>query len=493
MTKLLLTPFLVIVAALTTCSGPTLVPETPAPTSTPTEPSPTATLAPRSVAATPVLLPNTQESMATETPVPTGTPTEKPAATRAATPGTTQQPETISPTPTFGRTPTTTRPIQIPSPTKAAPPKPTLSPTESPTEESKNADSATGNPSLQGLSELLSMVPPEFADDTLVFSFNAPEFQGDYWQFPRGRALHPEIAANIVRLKELMSLDFSNYEQGIWSWKPGNRSRTFMAFQGPMEGQQAPDRLEDLGFRETSYLDTAYYELDEDFSVDIRHQLGRTGLLFNRLALPGDSVLAAPATEIIESLIVAKQTVSQTLSASPPHSALANAAGDELVSGALFRPGWIAETWNTVNPGPTGRLERYRTGPETWGTLSRYRLALLGYRAGENADEMVIALYLSQSGDAEADSRELETRWDSYLYDPSGPPGEDDEIPLKQACFPLSVDTIQNAEYSIIVGSCPLIKNEETDSEISGPSLWIWLFNTRQLEFLIPDIDELRP
>ena len=456
MLKILLTASLITLAALVGCSGATPVPE------------------------------------ATHT-APTETPTVKPTATRAAAPTPTAQPASTPPAPASRRTPTAPTASRKPSPTKATTPKPTLSPTESPTVESKNADSATGNPSLQGLSELLSMVPPEFADDTLVFSVNDPEFQDDHWQFPGGRSLHPEIAANIDRLKELMSLDFSNYEQGIWSWKPGNRSRTFMAFRGPMEGQQAPDKLEELGFRETSHLDTAYYELDEDFSVDIRHQLRRTGLLVNRLALPGDSVLAAPATEIIESLIAARQTGSQNLSASPPHSALANATGDELVGGAFFRPGWIAETWNTVNPGPAGRLERYRTGPEAWGTLSRYSLALLGYRAGEKADEMVIALYLSQSGDAEADSRELETRWDSYLYDPSGQPGEDDEIPLNQACSPLSVDTIQNAEHSIIVGSCPLIKNEETASGISGPSLWLWLFNTRQLEFLLPNIEELKP
>ena len=238
-------------------------------------------------------------------------------------------------------------------------------------------------------------------------------------------------------------------------------------------------------------MDTAYFELDEDFSVDIRHQLRRTGLLFNRLALTGDSVLAAPATEIIRSLIAARQTGSQTLSTSSPHSALADAAGDGLVSGTFFTAGWIAETWNTVNPGPADRLERYRTGPEAWGTMSEYSLALLGYRAGENADEMIIVLYYSQATHDEDDSRELAARWDSYLYDPSGPSGEDDGIPLNQACSPLSVHTIRGAEHSIVVVSCPINKNAGTDSGIGGSSLWLWLFGTRQLEFLAPDTKDL--
>ena len=416
----------------------------------------------------------------------------KPAATRVDAPGNPQQLTAISPTPASGRTSATPTPSQKPSPTKAVTLSSTPSPTGSPSAAHKGIGSTTGTPSLQGLSELLSMVPPEFADDTLVFSFNDPEFQDGHGQLPEGRAMHPEIAANIVKLKELLGLDFSNYERGIWSWKPGNRSSTFMVFQGPIEGQQTTDKLEDLGFKETSHRDTAYFELDEDFSFDIKHQLRRTGLFFNRLALTGDSVLAAPATEIIGSLIAGRQTGSQALSTSSPHSALADAAGDGLVSGAFFTAGWIAETWNTVNPGPADRLERYRTGPEAWGTMSEYTLALLGCRAGENADEMIIALYYSQATDGEDDSRELAARWDSYLYNPSGPLGEDGEILLNQACSPLSVHITWDTEHSIVVGSCPINKNAGADSGIGGLSLWLWLFDTRQLEFLAQDIEDLK-
>ena len=211
-----------------------------------------------------------------------------------------------------------------------------------------------------------------------------------------------------------------------------------------------------------------------------KHQLRRTGLLFNRLALTGDSVLAAPATEIIGSLIAALQTGSQALSTSSPHSALADAAGDGLVSGAFFTAGWIAETWNTVNPGPADRLERYRTGPKAWGTMSEYSLALLGYRAGgkrgRNDHRPVL---LSRPLMARTTRGNWAARWDSYLYDPSGLLVEDDEIPLNQACSPLSVHTIRDAEHSIVVGSCPINKNAGTDSGTGGLSLWLWLFDTR--------------
>ncbi len=367
------------------------------------------------------------------------------------------------------------------------PPGPTATPAAKP----NIADSTTGRPTPQDLNELLNLVPPGFADDIIMFSFNAPESQDELGQFPEGRAMHPEIAANIVKLNELMDLDFQSYEQGIWSWKPGNRSRTFMAFQGPVAGQQTLEKLEGLGFRETSYRDTTYFELHEDFKFDIKHELRRSGLIFNRLALQEDSVLAASATEIIKSLIAARQTGSQNASTSSPHSALAKAGGDGLVSGAFFRPDWIAETWNTVNPRPADRLDRYRAGPEAWGTLSGYTLALLGYRTAGSGDEMVVALYYPELVDVEAHSKELASRWNSYVYDPSGPLAEADEMPLNQACSPLSVHTIQNAEHSIIVSNCPMVENDTTGSGISGPSIWLWLFDTKQLEFLAPDIKDL--
>ena len=105
---------------------------------------------------------------------------------------------------------------------------------------------------------------------------------------------------------------------------------------------------------------------------------------------------------------------------------------------------------------------------------------------------MIIALYYSQATDGEDDSRELAARWGSYLYNPSGPLGEDDEIHLSQACSPLSVHVTRDAEHSIVVGRCTINKNAGADSVIGGLSLWLWLFDTRQLEFLVQDIEDLK-
>ena len=365
--------------------------------------------------------------------------------------------------------------------------------TETPTSESEGTGVPQGTPLKQDLNKLLNIVPSEFSDDTLVFSFNDAEPLADYRVWAEGRAIPPEISMSIVTLNEMLGLDFRSYEQGIWSLRPVNNPlKTFMAIQGPIVGQQTTNKLRDLDFRETSYRNTTYFELDEDFRVDIKHPLGKTGLFFNRLALFEDSILAAPATEIIESLIAARQPKSQTLMDSVPHSSLANAAGDGLVSGAFFRPRWIVETWNSVNPRPVDRLDRYKAGSGAWETLSDYSLALLGYRIRENKDEMVIALHYPTPTDITADSQELAIRWNNYIFDPSGPFIEDDDIPLNQACSPLSVHTVQHTEHSTIVGSCLMKKNENTNSASFGPSLWLMLFITKQLEFLATDIEDLK-
>ena len=139
-----------------------------------------------------------------------------------------------------------------------------------------------------------------------------------------------------------------------------------------------------------------------------------------------------------------------------------------------------------------GQYQRDRAGSEAWGTLSDYNLALLGYRARENTDEIVVALYYPATTDVEASSEELAACWNNYIYDPSGRLSEADDIPLNQVCSPLSVHTIQHTEHSIIVGSCPAIKDEDSDPGTGDPFLWLWLFNTRQLEFLAPDIEDIK-
>ena len=78
------------------------------------------------------------------------------------------------------------------------------------------------------------------------------------------------------------------------------------------------------------------------------------------------------------------------------------------------------ENWNTVNTRSSARRNRYLAGPDQWGQLSPYDLALLGYRVQSDAEETVVALHYPDPTAAAGDVGELERRWNSFYFDPQG-------------------------------------------------------------------------
>ena len=57
--------------------------------------------------------------------------------------------------------------------------------------------------------------------------------------------------------------------------------------------------------------------------------------------------------------------------------------------------------------------------------------------------------------------------------------------PIGQVCFPFTTRITEHARHSVLVGSCPVAGDGDS-------SVWTWLFSTRQLEFLVPDLGDLR-
>ena len=214
----------------------------------------------------------------------------------------------------------------------------------------------------------------------------------------------------------------------------------------------------------------------------------------NRIAFLDDWIAAAPSTGIIEQLIDVHHGESPSLLESAPHRALIEAIGDGLLGGAFIPPGWIAENWNTVNTGSVARLDRYMAGPDQWGQFSPYDLALLGYRVQGDAEETVFAFYYPDPVAAARDAGELEKRWNSFHYDPRGPLAnpEPEEVPATLSCSPLSTTVIEGSGHSVLIGTCPVLRSEERDPAVKGPSFWSWLFGARELQFLVRDLNELK-
>ncbi len=131
-------------------------------------------------------------------------------------------------------------------------------------------------------------------------------------------------------------------------------------------------------------------------------------------------------------------------------------------------------------------LDAHLTGPDAWGKLSPYSVALFGYRVRDDAEETVIALHYFDPDAARRDAGELEKRWNSFhLFVEYG-------VPVTDSCAPLSTRIEEAEEYSILLATCPVIRGtKENETFVLGPDLWIHLlYLGGRLEFLALDLEE---
>ena len=317
----------------------------------------------------------------------------------------------------------------------------------------------------------------------------------EVWPY-EGMRLHPELQSRAGNLRELLGMDLLVSDFGIWAWEPGNASPKFFLNRGGFEDGWVVRGLVDSDYAELEHSGTPYYALGDDFKRSLRNPLGAMGVSLNRVAVVNDWLLAAPATGILEELInLQNQRPGASLLDSEPHRVLIEAVDGRPVGGAFVTPKWVMEYWNTVNTGPVERLDNYLAGPDQWGRLSSYSLSFIGYVIRGEADEIVVALFYPDPEAAAADASELERRWNSFQYDLLGRgligTREHDDVPLTGSCAPFSTTLFRTPEHSVLVGTCPVIRDED-DPSVQGPGLWTWLFTTRELQFLAPDLAELR-
>ena len=359
----------------------------------------------------------------------------------------------------------------------------------------------------------LAAVPVEFADSVIVFADYAGSraatgledvqgiedvFSGEnpeaISRIYEGAAIHPEFRRRVVSLDDLVGLDVFAFDRSIWSSEPRHEAPGFLLIQGKFDIENVINNLMELDYTKDSHMGADYYRLGDDFGYSIAHPLRGLGLTLNRVAWLDPWLAAARSTGTIAGLIEVQRGEKPSILVNDGHRALAEAVGEGLLGGAYMPPQWIVENWNTVNTRPADRLGRYKAGAERWGRLSPYSLALLGYRVREDAEETVVALFYPHPEAAGNDAHELERRWNSFHYDPVGPltEPEPEETPVTRSCSPFSTTVIRQAAHSVLVGTCPVLRGEDLDLTVKGPSLWLWLFGTRELQFLVRDLEDLR-
>lgn len=373
------------------------------------------------------------------------------------------------------------------------------------------SDTAEGPLPDTRLTNALSRVPLNFSDKPLEFHDYAASLAHEglnveRWEdylsldtserdrFYEGVAIHPELRYITRNLYDVLALDIFAARLGIWSWTPGLDSQTFVLLQGNFGVANITKNLLTLEYKKDDHNGIPYYWLDEDFTQDVQHAPSRPlrsfGLFANRTVLLDDWLIGAPATDISNNLIDVQQQKDLSLLESEPHFQIAKAIGDGLIGGAFVTPSWVIDTWNTVNRSPESWLDKYLEGSDQWVPLSPYTLVLLGYRVSDGTEETVIAFYYPDPKSAKDDASKLESRWDSFYYDAQG--SGEVETAVTKSCGSLVTATIELEDSSVLLGKCKVIRSTKRDLEIKGPTLWSWLYETRKLEFLVPDLRELR-
>ena len=391
------------------------------------------------------------------------------------------------------------------SSTATSKPTPTLVPTPTPVP----TPTLTLQPSSSQVERILGTVPLGMADSPVIFADYARsrtvtglEDVGGFEDFVNlgpnererlyeGVPLHDELRSFTARLNDLVGLDIIGFDLSIWSWQPGSYQQNFLLVRSSFDSEKVANNLLKLDYEQDEYGGEEYYRLYENFKVDLRNPLRQYGLPINRIAFVGDWLLAASATDTLKALIDARNEEASNLLGSIRHSALAEAVGEGLLGGAFMTNQWIVEDWNKLNRRPFLRLDKYLDGPNRWGLLSSYTLALFGYRVLENVEETIIALYYPDPSGAGRDAPELEKRWNSFNHH-SSVWDSHTEVLATRSCAPFSTVTVSGAESSILVGSCPVIMNADRDLAVGGPDLWLGLFNNRELQFLVQDLTELK-
>ena len=193
---------------------------------------------------------------------------------------------------------------------------------------------------------------------------------------------------------------------------------------------------EALVYQKEDYKGTTYYTRSEDYLFPLRTEPPLVYSALNRVVVKDDRMLAAPATFIIEDLIDVREGDAPSLLESDAHLSLAREVGEGLIGGGFLAQTWIAENTIGHSRGDYGidpdALDVYLAGPQRWGTLSDYNLALFGYRVLGESHETIIALYYPDPDAAEKDAEELKKRWDSFHV-------KIDILPVSDLCSPLSV------------------------------------------------------
>ena len=113
----------------------------------------------------------------------------------------------------------------------------------------------------------------------------------------------------------------------------------------------------------------------------------------------------------------------------------------------------------------------------------------MGHGIKDGEMQLMISLYYSDPDAADRDAQELERRWNSFSFNPNTWNPNTQWQPVTNFCSPLSTETRSFSDNSILSATCEITDPENEMPK--GGSIWTALLEAHELQFLVPDLEEL--
>jgi hypothetical protein len=217
---------------------------------------------------------------------------------------------------------------------------------------------------------------------------------------------------NFVRIAPLTGFDGFQVNRTVLSDVPPPWN--FRISGGNFDQDLIDTKLIEQGYEKQKYGSYSYYSFADDFSPDIMGSKIAQNVMadLNRIALFDNTLVTAPATEILTGIFDTLDGKENAVIDDPASQALADSLG-EVLSAAIISPDRIVELSPEHSVGwPPFDFDL----PANWGRLHQYQLTGMGYKDDGQERYWVISLFYANAEDATADANTLANRMETYIF-----------------------------------------------------------------------------
>lgn len=221
--------------------------------------------------------------------------------------------------------------------------------------------------------------------------------------------LTPAFLNNHMQVAPLVGWDGFIIDRSMYHETPP--PWTFTVSEGTFDEAVIGEKLLEQGYEEATYGNHTYYRKNDDMQIYMMSEISSWVLAkLNRVAVSGNVVITAPATDILTGILDAMSGDTESLEDIPSCLALSEEMGDVFYAVLIPR-----ERIMKITATQTPYLFDLEAA-SGWEPLHEWETAALGWRDDGTDRFLVISLYYAEKSDAEADAANLVSRLNDYRF-----------------------------------------------------------------------------